>query len=239
MSDRLVAVGVPVPGLGRLTYRVPDGHPIPPKGARVNVPIGSRVVMGCVIEPHAIAPEGGTLRDIAEILDTEPYLPEHIVNLALWVADYYAAGPGDALAVALPPMSHRGGTTAFRTVKMVELAQAEGVAPRGVKQQQALALLADAPDGIAAPNLQKAGVALATLRSLERAGFVRVRDEMAERDPFQGVADSEESLWSLGGETPGTRELTAEQQQAFRHLEEAAVAGQFTTILLQGVTGSG
>ena len=120
MNERLVAVGVPVPGLGRLTYRVPEGQPVPPKGARVTVPLGRRTVMGCVIAPHAIAPEAGTVRDIAEILDTEPYLPEHIVDLALWVAEYYAAGPGDALAVALPPMAGRGGTTAFRTVKIAQ-----------------------------------------------------------------------------------------------------------------------
>jgi primosomal protein N' (replication factor Y) len=150
-----------VPGLGRLTYRVPDGQPIPPKGARVNVPIGTRVVMGCVIEPHALTPESGTLRDLDEILDTESYLPEHIVDLALWVAEYYAAGPGDALAVALPPMSRKGGTTAFRTVKMVELVstkavagQADTVAPKGAKQQQALGLLVNTTEGIALPVLQ-------------------------------------------------------------------------------------
>lgn len=238
MSDRLVAVGVPVPGLGRLTYRVPDGQPIPPKGARVNVPVGGRVVMGCVIEAHALKPEGGTLRDLEEILDTEPYLPEHIVDLALWVAEYYAAGPGDALAVALPPMSHKGGATAFRTVKMVQLVQAEAAPPKGAKQQQALALLAGA-SAIAVPTLQKAGVSLPTLRSLERAGFVRFHDDVIERDPFQGVADHEESLWSLSGESLGGRELTPEQALVFRHLEEAAIAGQFKTIVLQGVTGSG
>jgi primosomal protein N' (replication factor Y) len=170
VSDRLIAVGVPVPGLGRLTYRVPDGEPIPPKGARVNVPLGNRVVMGCVIEPHALVPTaalgakaGGTVRDVAEILDTEPYLPEHIVDLALWVAEYYAAGPGDALAVALPPMSHKGGATAFRTVKIVEATagktagQADAATPKGAKQQQALALLAHTPTGLPAVALAKAG----------------------------------------------------------------------------------
>jgi len=249
VSDRLVAVGVPVPGLGRLTYRVPDGQAVPPKGARVNVPLGGRMVMGCVIEPHALMPafafpaaagkpEGGTLRDIGEVLDTDPYLPEHIVDLALWVADYYAAGPGDALSVALPPMSRKGGTTAFRTVKFVEPVSGD-VTPKGPKQQQAMALLAHAPAGMPVSLLQKSGVSLPTLRSLERIGLVRFRDEVVERDPFVGAASGEASLWTLGGETPGARELTPEQALAFRHLEEAAVAGQFKTFLLHGVTGSG
>jgi primosomal protein N' (replication factor Y) len=242
VSARLVAVGVPVPGLGRLTYRVPDPLPLPPKGARVTVPLGGRTVMGCVIDPHAIAPEGGTLRDVLEVLDTEPYLPDHIVDLALWVAEYYAAGPGDALTVALPPLAGRGGSTAFRTVKVAEPVPPSENAPaathRGPKQLEALALIARAPQGIQLPVLQKQGVSLPTVRSLERLGLVRIREEVVERDPFQDVGGVQ-SAWALAGGTPGSRELTPEQALAFRHLEEAVVAGQFQALLLQGVTGSG
>ena len=39
---RVIAVAVPVPGLGSLTYSVPDGMPDPPVGARVLVPLGNR-----------------------------------------------------------------------------------------------------------------------------------------------------------------------------------------------------
>lgn len=246
MSDRLVAVGVPVPGLGRLTYRVPDGQPLPPKGARVSVPLGGRVVIGCVIDPHALPPETGTLRDVDAVIDTDPYLPGHIVDLALWVAEYYAAGPGDALAIALPPMARRGDATSFRTVKVVEsVTPAVPVAPKGAKQQEALALLAQAPEGIAVPVLQKTGVSLPTLRSLERLGLLRFRDEVVERDPFQGAADDATTQWTLGAhrgesiEGRDGRQLTAEQALAYRRLEEAVVVGQYKTVLLQGVTGSG
>src|SRR5207247_1416234 len=38
----IVHVAVPVPGLGLLTYRVPDGFARPVVGARVVVPLGSR-----------------------------------------------------------------------------------------------------------------------------------------------------------------------------------------------------
>jgi primosomal protein N' (replication factor Y) len=249
VSDRLVAVGVPVPGLGRLTYRVPDGLPLPPKGARVSVPLGGRVVTGCVIDPHAQPPETGTLRDVDAVIDADPYLPGHIVDLALWVAEYYAAGPGDALAIALPPMARRGDATSFRTVKVVErITSGDPASPKGAKQQQALALLALAPEGLPVPALQRAGVGLPTLRSLERLGAVRFREEVVERDPFQGAADEATTPWTLGARRPdgaegpggqGPRELTPEQALAYRRLEEAVVVGQFKTVLLQGVTGSG
>jgi primosomal protein N' (replication factor Y) len=198
--------------------------------------------MGCVIDPHAIAPEGGTLRDVLDVLDTEPYLPDHIVDLALWVAEYYAAGPGDALTVALPPLAGRGGSTAFRTVKVAEPVppseNAPAAMPRGPKQLEALALIARVAEGIQLPVLQKQGVSLPTVRSLERLGLVRIREEVVERDPFQDVGGVQ-SAWALAGGTPGSRELTPEQALAFRHLEEAVVAGQFQAMLLQGVTGSG
>ena len=234
-----MAVGVPVPGLGRLTYRVPDGQPVPPKGARVNVPVGGRVLMGCVIDEHALQPAAGTLRDLGEILDDQPYLPEHIVDLALWVGEYYGAGPGDALTVALPPMSRKGDASAFQTMKVAELAQSDAPAPKGQKQREALKLIAEQPGGLAVASLQRAGISLSTLRSLERAGAIRIREDVVERDPFQGADDAAGSLWSLAGDVPLSRELTPEQALAFRHLEEGAIAGQFRTFVLQGVTGSG
>jgi primosomal protein N' len=51
-----VLVAVPVPGLDLLTYAVPDGLERPPIGARVVVPLGSRIVTGIVVD-HA--EEGG------------------------------------------------------------------------------------------------------------------------------------------------------------------------------------
>jgi primosomal protein N' (replication factor Y) len=49
-SEALVQVAVPVPNLDLLTYAVPAGAPVPPIGARVVVPLGSRIVTGIVVE---------------------------------------------------------------------------------------------------------------------------------------------------------------------------------------------
>ena len=37
------------------------------------------------------------------MLDTDAFLPPPVVDLALWVAEYYACGVGEALAAAMPP----------------------------------------------------------------------------------------------------------------------------------------
>ena len=49
-SMRLVRVAVPVPALDSLTYSLPDDCPTPVVGARVLVPLGSRVLTGCVVD---------------------------------------------------------------------------------------------------------------------------------------------------------------------------------------------
>ena len=253
MSERCVSVGVPVPGLGRLTYRVPDHLPWPVRGARVSVPLGSRVVTGCVIEAPVLPPESGMLKDVVEVLDQDAFLPESVVALALWVADYYAAGPGDALLNAMPPKARKGEATSFRRVSIAEWVEhlasrgagpgddagAQAPALRGDKQRAAAALLKSTPEGMPLSELRKAGVGLSTVRTLERAGLVRIREDIVERDPFEAVGGTDRSMWTLEGTTPAGRELTPEQAHAYRHMEEAVLAGQFKTMLLQGVTGSG
>jgi len=123
---RLVSVAVPIPALDLLTYRVPDDLPLPPRGARVLVPLGRRTMTGCVVhaagsESAPAAPEGAQLRDLYDVLDLEPFLPGEVVDLALWVADYYACGPGAAIAAAMPP---RVGITSERLVEITPAGEA-------------------------------------------------------------------------------------------------------------------
>ena len=100
-----VLVAVPVPFLSLLTYDVPDGMTPPVRGARVLVPLGTRQVTGCVVGTLADAPPGVELKSVLEVLDDAAFLPGHIVDLALWAAEYYVAGPGETVAAAMPPFA--------------------------------------------------------------------------------------------------------------------------------------
>lgn len=105
-ASRSIAVAVPVPALGLLTYGVPEGIDVPPPGVRVLVPLGARQVTGVVAAagaPPGPPPEG--IRDLIDVLDGSPFVPAEVMRLALWAADYYACSPGEAVAAAMPPLA--------------------------------------------------------------------------------------------------------------------------------------
>ena len=251
--DRFVSVAVPVPALDLLTYRLPAPLPLPPPGARVDVPLGPRRVTGIVVESPAESPGGSVrLRDVIAVRDSAAFVPPSLLTLARWVAEYYLAGPGDVLATALPPRVLTGDERTFRrrrvgvlTAAGVHAAEQARIGPRcappgddggealrlGRRQREALILLAGTPAGLAASTLADRGITAATLARLVQSGLVAVRHETVDRDPF-------EAAFTLPPPAPPA-ELTAEQQAALATLVPLADAGAFHTALVRGVTGSG
>ena len=246
---RLVAVAVPVPFLSALTYRVPDGMPAPAPGVRVRAPLGSRQVTGCVL-PGAAADDragGAEIRELAECLDVDPFLPAAVLELTTWVAEYYGCGPGDAVAAAMPPFAWTRGSAAgpagvsgFRTVRTVRLtaageriARSGPPAAFGPRQRGALALLAASPAGLTTGELAGYGIAAGSVRRLAGRGLVAMEQRRVERDPFAAPD------WVNDAGGAGPIELTDEQQAALRSLTAWTADERFRVALLHGVTGSG
>jgi primosomal protein N' len=69
------------------TYEVPDGVG---KGAVVSVPFGRSRVRGVVVSTGEPPPPGVDAAPVAAVLDE---LPPALVDLALWLADYYGSTP--------------------------------------------------------------------------------------------------------------------------------------------------
>ena len=240
-TDRLVSVAVPVPGLGLLTYRAPAGSRVH-KGARVRVPLGGRTVVGCIADVQATAPAETDLRDIVEVIDDEPFVPPDVVDLALWIGEYYACGPGSAMSLAMPPASREGRRESFKTVRVFEPVAGDGIADGrlGPKQVTALAMVRAAPAGVTAATAGTQGIGPDVLRALVKRGLLRVRDDVVMRDPFAEQAGSGDGArWSVDRAPAAEPTLTTEQADAYRRLEHAAAAHVYKTILLHGVTGSG
>jgi len=248
---RLISVAVPVPALGLLTYAVPDGTATPPAGARAIVPLGTRRLTGIVLGEGE--PVGGDIeiRELLEVLDPTPFLPDDVVELARWVADYYLAGPGATLSAALPPHALTARVDAFKTVRVASLtdrgrdAVDRLVAPRcasegdparlGARQREALQILAASADGLPVPALAEKGIGASTVSRLEAMELVAVRDARVERDPF---VPGRHATTAAGAEAD-ERPLTGEQADALRVLSGLAETRGFRTALVHGVTGSG
>ena len=83
--SRVVLVAVPVPALDLLSYEVPVTLPYPEAGMRVLVPLGSRVLTGCVVSSagESGSSTGASLKPLLDVLDSEPLLPVEVIELAL------------------------------------------------------------------------------------------------------------------------------------------------------------
>ncbi|HJN44840.1 MAG: primosomal protein N' [Acidobacteria bacterium] len=193
--SRVVSVAVPVPALDLLSYEVPEVLPLPVVGARVLVPVGSRVMTGCVVnrrDEPAVTP----LKPLIDVLDAEAMLPPEVVDLALWVGEYYACGPGEAIAAAMPP---RAWVMSERQARITDAGLAARGGESGAARRTALEWLAD---GTARPVAQLrrllaarrgqagrgAGGAHALLAAMARDGLVTLAQ------PLKGTARAFKSI---------------------------------------------
>jgi primosomal protein N' (replication factor Y) len=255
----LIRVAVPVPTLDLLTYVVPPDLQPAVVGARVVVPVGSRIVTGIVVEngvQRDATLEGKELKSVRGVLDAEPLVPPDVVALARWTAEYYAAGAGAAITAVLPPKTRDARADAYKTIRMISITAAglavlqhvgvgaaalAGVEPARIpvparplssKQVEVLRLLAGSPTGLAAPELAERGISNDTIARLKHHGLVNVRHDRVDRDPFDAAS------LALPRADVGRR-LTLEQDEALARLQALAGARAFRVALLHGVTGSG
>ena len=270
-----ILVAVPVPNLDLLTYAVPEGTATPSVGARVVVPLGTRVVTGIVVETNV----GGSTNDhgratnnqpvtpnvkpIREVLDASVFVPPDVIALARWTAEYYASGVGDTIPALLPPMARGARADAHKTTRMAAITAAgiealavgtdPGVGPGGhagpppggiqltPKQREALELLAGMPTGLATAALAARGIAANAISRLIKGGYISLRQERIDRDPFT-TTETGDRPGSDPGLTPIDRidrQLTCEQADALARLRKLADTRAFRVALLHGVTGSG
>ena len=226
--------------------------PRPVVGARVLVPLGPRVVTGVVMEVGSKAgPSGGggdvgEVKPVRQVLDTDAFVPESVVDLARWTAEYYAAGPGDTITAVVPPKARGARSDAHKTRRMAAITAAglevlqsavaddSGRGEATSRQREALALLAGVPDGMPTAELTGRGMSSDVLARLARRGFIAFRSDRVDRDPFETA-----TLPGAPDAAHAGRPLTAEQMAALDRLTALAQADAFRVALLHGVTGSG
>src|SRR5260370_20267291 len=90
-------VSLPVPLDQPFTYLLPETlrHRVKP-GCRLLVPFGSRKLTGMVLRTHS-EPPSMAAREALRLLDEQPVLEEHLIDLARWIAAYYCAPLGEVV----------------------------------------------------------------------------------------------------------------------------------------------
>lgn len=102
MPDR-IRVALPLPIDKTFAYRIPPElamHARP--GCRAVVPFGRRIMTGVIVDDQSESISEEQLRDVLDLPDSEPLLPEEILDLTRWIKDYYLCSWGETLKAAFP-----------------------------------------------------------------------------------------------------------------------------------------
>lgn len=222
MTQRLVAVAVPVPLYTAFDYRVGEGLAIAP-GARLRIPFGRRQMVGIALEPpRPGADSGRDYKAVGEVLDPASLIPEDVMELCRWAAGYYQHPIGEVLAAALPAQLRHGGPAELKPPQLVRLTDSGRAAleklPARATAQRAL--------------LQTVGAAPRSTRELLHISQAARRKALKE-NWIEWFSPPPESASAAVEPAPP---LTEEQAQA---LEVLRAGPGFSVTLLEGVTGSG
>jgi primosomal protein N' (replication factor Y) len=106
MTPRYCEIALPVPLRSTFTYAIPQHlSNADLVGSRVVVPFRNRAMVGVVVALVANPSAGKKTKEIVELLDVVPALPQKLIELGTWVSRYYVAPIGETLRAMLPPLA--------------------------------------------------------------------------------------------------------------------------------------
>jgi primosomal protein N' (replication factor Y) (superfamily II helicase) len=233
----LVDVALAVPLFRGFTYSLPDDVSMPAPGTRVIVPWRTGREVGVVLGPADAPPSTARIKPIIRVVDADgiPALPESLLALCRWIAEYYVAPIGQVIRAALPALlwsvdrpapAGKRQRVAEIAVDLPSLLERDAQFARAPKQRAVYELLESI--GGRAPVAQLAaqlGITTAVIDALAKKALIRIAHDEQLRDPFAMRA---------GVVLPPTP--TPPQQQIIDTLR-ASPPG--TSALLHGITGSG
>lgn len=241
----MIEVAVALPLSDVFTYR--DTRRAVPLalGSQVVVPFGRRTVTGFVVgyRQGSDVETGREVREILEVVGTEPALDESVLELCRWAAGYYLAPLGEVLSAALPSGERASASRRLSLTIAGKLAASDST-PSGlaamaldVGDRAFLARLKKARTLSLAAIARASAVELRRVNFLVERGFVEISDAIRGAQRMrQGAAEKfSNDNRDTGAHLPT---LNACQQEAFTSLL-AALGRGYATFVLQGITGSG
>ncbi len=216
---------------GLFTYSVPQTMASELEiGKRVVAPFGPKKIIGLVAgfsEQVDIK-----TRQITQIIDDEPVVSSDQIKLALWVADYYAAPPGDVIPLIMPRND-------AKLVTVVELAGERPPSSRSKIANRIYETLrhkgGERKLHLLSADLEMTQAELKKILSGKLVkSFTRIRQ--AGRIVTQRNVETKEPAARVKVEPV---RLTDDQRKAVASVAPDIEKGRFSTHLIYGVTGSG
>ena len=203
-------------------------------GCRVTVPFGHTTRKGYIIR---IADEPVFDRNKLKPIKSNDgqLIPESLMQLAEWIAEYYCAKHIHTIRLLLPAPV-RNGKTKEKVLKLIRIADDVDVAtelPKLLEKAEARAkvfqTLARLKTATSAQLQREAGVSNSPIQTLIKEGKLVVEETQIDRDPFAQDHILPSKALSL----------TEEQTVSMKIIKEALDTRDYKGILLQGVTGCG
>jgi primosomal protein N' (replication factor Y) (superfamily II helicase) len=245
----IIEVAVPLHLEQTFTYALPAALPNPAvTGLRVLVPFGKRTITGYILGfvPHA---DGLKVKEVLEVLDSEPLFTASDLEFYRWIASYYMHPLGEVIKTALPPgltiMGRRKAGVADDGSPVYEELLSRGTRCR--EERHFIASAEEAPQALKGRALELFSFILSSreasassirsrfggsgpqLKRLKDLGLIREEKREVYRDPF--------SDQPVRSDIP--LDLNTSQKTAMEALEQGIDAKEFRPFLLHGVTGSG
>ncbi|HKG46813.1 MAG TPA: primosomal protein N' [Pyrinomonadaceae bacterium] len=237
-NPQFAEVAVPLHVFQTFTYRLsPEQSTDAEVGARLVVPLGRNLVTSYIVSLIDELPASLSdveIKDAQGLVDTEPVCNPEILQLARWVADYYACPLGEVIKAALPPGMTPKSRSGASFVKP-KLRRFVRLLPNSTEQKltgtqrRVLATLEDSGPMSLQSLLKTAETSASTITSLEKKALLEIYDDAIRRDPLAetfGISDEEHTL-------------TAAQLSVLAQIEQQMTSGTYSAFLLHGVTGSG
>lgn len=232
-TDYILRVAVPSPLRRLFDYRLPEqspgSHSAP--GMRVEVSFGKRHCQGLVVEVADHSSFGDKqLKAASHFTDAAPILPDSMLKLMLWAAEYYQYPVGEVMLGTLPALLRQGKPARAAGEDYWQLSE-EGRCvdamslKRAPRQQALLELLKGHEAGLPAAAVDAVQDNWRpTMRTLIQKGWVELQ--------------TRSSLVPLCEHTPDTPPALNPAQSVAVDAVRAKL-GEFSVSLLDGVTGSG
>ena len=196
-------------------------------GSQVQVPFHGRELRGFVVGFAADSAHADVLKEIDSVVGDGPLIPDRVMELAYWIAEYYCAPIEQAVRTVLPSAVRKRGMRPKQQLTARLQHTPQTALP--VQQQRIVDLLQEREVMALSAIKEALSCSDSPIRTLEKKEILVIQRDEIRRNPFAQTAILPTQALPL----------MEEQARALEMIKEAIVQPHMETVLLEGVTGSG